>query len=228
MPTTETYNFNPGLGDVILDAFSRCQVKRTELTPQHIADAKYAANFLQIAWANDGLILWTVDKQTIDLIPGTATYSVPSNTVMILDLYVVQGSGGSTQNRLIMPFSRTDYASLAQPNQVGFPTSFWFDRLVEPTVTFWPVPNEDATSVEYYRYRQIQDADVRQGTKIEIPYLWLDAFAAGLAHRLSRSYAPNLEAQRKMDYQEAYLLAAKQGTENVGLYLTPGLIGYFE
>jgi hypothetical protein len=222
--TSGTYAFNPSIGDVVLEAFSRCGVKRTEITPQHMADAKQAANYLQGAWANDGLILWTVDQQTITLVQGTSTYDVPTNTVMILDLYIVINNGN---NRLILPFSRTDYASLANPQQQGVPTSFWFNRVLAPTVTFWPVPDGNETSAIYYRYRQVQDADPRQGGNAEIPYLFLDAFAAGIAHRLCRQYAPNLEASRKMDYQEAYALATKQNTENVPLYISPGLIGYY-
>lgn len=224
MSTSGTYAFNPTLGDVFLEAFSRCKVRRTEITPQHIADARAAANYLQAAWANDGLTLWTVDKQTITFTQGTATYDVPVNTVMVLDLYIVIQTGN---NRLITPFSRTDYASLANPAQQGVPTSFWFDRIASPTLTFWPVPDGNEIGAEYYRYRQIQDAESRQGGQAEIPYLWLDAFAAGLAHRLSRSYAPDLEPMRKADYVDAYALAAKQGTENVPMYISAGLSGYY-
>ena len=224
MATSGTYSFQPDIGDLVLEAFSRCQVKRTEITPQHIQDAKLAANFIQITWSNDGITLWTVDQQTIPLIKGTATYPVPANTVMITDLYIVV-SGGS--NRLILPFSRTDFASLANPLQQGVPTSFWFDRILAPTVTFWPVPDGNETSAVYWRYRNVQDANLGQGGNAEIPYLGLDAFAAGLAHRLSRHYAPALELQRKTDYAEAYGLFAKQFTENVPLYLTPGLSGYY-
>lgn len=224
MAISGTFNFNPVIGDIILEAFSRCGVKRTEITPQHIQDAKLAANFIQITWSNDGLTLWTVDQQTITLAQGTATYAVPADTVMILDLYIVLGDNN---NRLILPFSRTDFASLANPNTQGVPTSFWFNRIIAPTVTFWPVPDGNQVSATYFRYRQMQDADPRQGGNAEIPYLWLDAFSAGLAHRLSRAYAPALEAQRKMDYQEAYALASKQNTENVALYISPGLAGYY-
>jgi hypothetical protein len=224
MPVSGTTTFNPTIGDLFLNAFSRCQIKRTELTAQHIQDAKLEANFIQIAWANDGLTLWTVDFQTIPLVQGTATYSVPLSTVMILDLYIVV-SGNN--NRLIMPFSRTDYASLSNPSQQGVPTSFWFDRTLSPTVTFWPVPDGGEPSAFYYRYRQIDDANVPQGGNAEIPYLWIDAFTAGLAHRLSRAYAPQVEQLRKADYQEAYALAAKQGVENVPLHIMPRLQDYF-
>lgn len=224
MATSGTFLFNPDLGSIFLEAFSRIQVKRTELTPQHIQDAKFSANYLQIAWQNDGVTLWTVDLQTTPLVTGVATYPVLGNTVMVLDLYINNGSS----NRLIMPFSRTDYASLAEPQSQGFPTSFWFDRLVSPTITLWPVPDNNATyTMSYYRYRQIQDANPQNGGNVEIPWLWLDAFAAGLAHRLSRHYNPALEDKRKVDATEAYALAAKQGVENVPLYMTPGLSGYF-
>lgn len=175
-------------------------------------------------WVNAGVTLWTVDQQTIPLVQGTATYTVPADTVMILDLYIVINNGN---NRLILPFSRTDYASLATPLQQGVPTSFWFDRVLAPTVTFWPVPDGNETSAVYWRYRQIQDANVRQGGNAEIPYLFLDAFVAGLAHRLSRIYAPALEQQRKADADEAFLLASKQNVENAPLYITPGLSSFY-
>lgn len=208
-----------------MNAFGRCQVRRTELTPQHMEDAYLESNFLQAAWANDGLMLWTVDQVTTPLVAGVATYAVDPQTVMILDLYIAIGVGN---NRLITGFSRTDYASLADPTTPGIPTSFWFDRqATAPTITFWPVPDGQETSAVYYRYKNIQDANIRQGGNAQIPYLWLDAYTADLAHRLSRIYAPALTQQRKMDRDEAYQLAAKQGTENVPMYVSPGLSGYF-
>jgi len=79
----------------------------------------------------------------------------------------------------------------------------------------------------YYRVRQIQDAEYTDGMNIEIPYVWLDAFVAGLAHRLTRIYAPQLEGQRKMDADEAWRLASTQDQENVPMLIQPGLGGYF-
>ena len=113
MPNSGTYSFAPNIGDLVLDAFSRCQVKRTELTPQHITDAKLAANFIQITWSNDGITLWTVDQQTIPLVQGTSTYIVPTNTVMITDLYIVASGAG---NRLILPFSVRIMLALTIPH----------------------------------------------------------------------------------------------------------------
>lgn len=224
MAVSSATSFNPPIGSLALNALARCGVRRTEVGPQHMQDAYFETNLMQSSWGDDGLTLWTVDKQTINLVAGTATYSVPSDTIMILDLYIVISTNN---NYLITPMSRTDYASLSNPQSLGLPTVFWFNRILSPTVTFWEVPDGNQSTAEYYRYRQIDDANIAQGGNAEIPYLWLDAYVAGLAHRLSRIYAPALEAQREKDFDKAYGLAAKQGTENVPLWLQCGLSGYF-
>jgi hypothetical protein len=55
-----------------------------------------------------------------------------------------------------------------------------------------------------------------------MPYRFMDVFVAGLAHRLSRIYAPDKEQMRKMDYLDAWANAAQEDTEdNVGLVVAP-------
>lgn len=223
MANSGTYNFGPPLGSLALAAFSRCQVKRTELTAQHMEDVYLETNLMQSEWGADGITWWTVELVNQPLTESVATYTVPLNVVTVLDLYVNNGSS----NRLILPFSRTDFASLANPDEQGFPTSYWQDRVIPQTVTFWPVPDGNATyTASYYAYTQMQDATLRQGGNAAIPFYWLDAYVAGLAYRLSRNYAPQLEDKRKADSEKAYATACKQ-VENVPLYLSPGLAGYF-
>jgi hypothetical protein len=223
LSTSGTSLYNPSIGSLALNAFSRCQIKRTELTAEHMENARNETNLMQADWVADGVTIWTVELVSLPLVQGTATYSIPSNVVMILDLYINNGSS----NRLIFPFSRSDYASLANPAQQGFPSSFWQDRTIAQTFTLWPVPDAAATyTASYYAYTQIQDAVMAQGGNAAVPYWWLDAWTAGLAHRLSRHHAPALEAVRKADAIEAYGRAAKQ-FENVPLVISCGLSGYF-
>lgn len=170
--------------------------------------------------------LWTVDLQTIPLVAGTATYSVPAETTMILDLFVRVGS--PAVDRYLQPVSRTEYASIAVKTTQGFPSQFWFDRLASPTITFYLVPDGTYTyTAYYYRVRQIQDATIANGFNVEVIYRFLDALTAALAHRLARVYRPELEGVRKMDADEAWTIAAAQDTENVPLYIAPSLSGYF-
>jgi len=197
------------------------------LTAQHMEDAFLECNLLQADWSADGIMWWTVALVQQPCTAGAPTYALPKNTVSVLDVYISPNNGQSGQNRLIMPFSRTDYASLANPAQQGFPTSFWFDRALQPTITLWPVPDA-ATQylLSYYIYTQTEDAVLHQGKNAAIPYWWLNAYTADLAHRLSRIYAPALELQRKADRDEAYQRASKQ-VEPAPMYIQPGLAGYF-
>lgn len=223
MATSGTQTFNPPLGSLAISAFSRCGVRRTELLASHMEDAYLEMNFLQSDWQADGITWWTVEKIDQALTAGTATYTVPVNVISVLDVYINNGSS----NRLIFPFSRTDYASLATPTSPGFPSVFWWNRLIPSTITLWPVPDTNATyTMSYYAYQQMQDANIRQGGNAQMPFWFINAFVADLAHRLSRIYAPNLEAVRKADKDEAYARANKQ-VENEQLYITPGLFSYF-
>lgn len=225
--TSQTYDFAPSLGEVVLNAFARLQVRRTEILQTHLADARMEANLLLAKISNQQPNLWTVDLQALPLLQGVATYSVPAETVMILDAYVRYGSPTPT-DRSIYPISRSEYATFPNKTVQAFPTVYWFDRLISPTITIWQTPDGNGPyTLFYYRVRQVQDADYINGQNIEIPYLWLDAFTAGLAHRLARIYAPQLEMQRKADADEAWAIAATQNVENVAMNINPGLASYF-
>lgn len=228
MPTSDSFNFNPSLGSMTLLAFDRCQVKRTELTTQHMHNAFLESNMLQADWSADGIVWWTVELVNQPLTAGVPTYGIPSNTVSVLDVFITPGTGQAAgSNRLILPFSRTDYASLSNPLQQGFPTSYWYDRALIPTLTLWPVPDSATTYLlQYYVYTQPEDAQFRSGGQAAVPYWWLNAYVADLAHRLSRIYAPQLEPLRKTDRDEAYQRACKQ-VEPSYMYINPGLAGYF-
>ena len=223
-----TYGFAPPTGDLIVAAYRRVKIHRSELVTEHFADAKMELNLLQVSWANLGPLLWTVDTQSVTLTAGQAIYSVPANTVMILDAYTSTPNGdGTNTDTLITPLSRTEYASMPDKAEQGGVTSFWFDRQISPTVTLWQVPNGQVPTVKYYRFTQVQDAAVANGGTPQVPYLALDAYVAGLAHRLARIYAPDLEAAREADAVKATNLMFNQLVENVPLFVTPQSASYW-
>jgi len=186
-----------------------------------------AANMMLGRWSSQGVNLWTVDLESIPLVQGVSTYDVPLNTIVMLDAYVVQNSGGASINRLILPISRSEYASYPNPQQQGFPTTYWFDRLLSPTVTLWPVPSGNESAFNYYRVKQIQDANFNQGQQVEIPYYFLEAFAYGMAYRLAMIWSPDKVAILKPMADEAYSIAAAQNIETAQQYISPMVAGYF-
>lgn len=223
-----TYNFNPSSGDIIITAFQRIGIRPTEILQSHLQQAVMELNLLQTKLSNLQPNLWDVDLQSTPLVQGTTTYSVPAETVMITNAYIRTGTGTSTVDRLIFPISQTEYAAIPNKTTQSPPTQFWFNRQISPVLVLWPVPDGNGPyTLYYYRVRQIQDATVPGGTNPEIPYRWLDALTAGLAHRLAVVFAPQLEQIRKAEADEAWRIAATQDTENVPLFIAPGLIGYF-
>lgn len=225
--TSGSFSFAPSLGETVLTAYARIGVRRAEIEQSHLDDAKQEANLLLAKLSNTQPNLWSVDLQALPILQGSATYTVPAETVMILDVFIRYGS--PTTDRSIYPISRSEYATYPTKSLQAFPTVFWFDRLISPTITLWPTPDGNGPyTLYYYRVRQIQDANYINGQNIEIPYLWLDAFTAGLAYRLARIYAPQLEGQRKTDADEAWQIAATQNVENINLVISPGLSSYFQ
>ena len=228
MTTSGTYNFNPSLGEVVLNAYARCGVRRTALLQEHMEDARFEANLMFSDWSNKGVNLWKVDRVSVPLIQGQTTYSVDPTTVMILDAVITTGTGQSQFDRVIMPISRTEYSQTPNKNLQAPPTVFWFDRLIQPTVTVWPVPDQsNYYTLNYYRVIQIQDAELPNGQTLDIPYRWLDAMCAGLAARVGAIYAPDRAALLEAKAAQAYTVASTQDTENVPLYIMPGLSGYY-
>jgi hypothetical protein len=229
MTTSGTYAFNPSLGELTLFAYNLAGVRNTALVQEHMEAARMAANLMLANWSNRGVNLWAVDLVTVPLVAGQATYNVDSNTVVMLDAYMVIDNGNADPiDRIILPISRTEYASYPNKEQEGFTTVFWFDRLIAPTVTLWPVPDgNSAQFLKYYRVRRIQDSNLQGGQTVEVPYLWLDAFAYGLASRLAQIWNPPLIQILKPLADEAYQIAADQNVETAATYISPMISGYF-
>lgn len=233
MTTSGTYAFNPSLGEIVLYAYQNIGVRPTSVLQEHMESARMAMNMMLSRWSNMGVNLWAVDLVEVPLVAGQSKYAVDkgdvagsaTNTIMVLDAYTTTDSG---IDRVIMPISRTEYASYPNKTQQGFPTSYWFDRLVSPTITLWPVPDgSSATILKYYRVRQIQDANLQNGENVEIPYRWLEALADGLTYRLARIWAPQMAMALKGQADESYQIAAAQDVEAVPTYISPMLGGYF-
>lgn len=99
---SKTFEFNPSLGEIILSAFGRVGVRGSELTANHLYIARQAANFLLSEWSNQAPNLWEVDLIEVPLLESEPTYTVPAETVMILDSVISTGSNPSI-DRMISP-----------------------------------------------------------------------------------------------------------------------------
>lgn len=84
-----TYNFQPVVAELVRVAYSRIQVFPPQLTTQHIIDARMAANLILSDWgAVRGVNLAQVELITIPLLPLVPTYTLPTPTIDLLDVYL--------------------------------------------------------------------------------------------------------------------------------------------
>ena len=222
------YNFYPSNAEIISSAYARIQIRRTELEPPHLIDGVAELNFLLSSFNDVGPNLAQVDQKSISLVQGTATYTLPAETVMVTDVFLTYPSGAATNDAYMWPISRTEYAAIPDKTVQGRPNQYWLNRQQVPQITFYLVPDGNGPyTVNYFRFRQVQDSTLANGATPEVPNRALDAIISGLAYRLSRIYKPELEAVRKVDAGEAWSVYAKQDTENVSLYIQPGLASYW-
>lgn len=223
---SKRYDFNPSLGELIIVAFGRIGVRAAEISQSHMYQARLAANFVLSEWSNSVPNLWEVDLQSVPLLSGSATYTVPAETVDILDAYISYGDPNI--DRFISRISRTEYASYPNKTQQGFPTVFWFDRLISPTITLWPVPDSTFSYVlRYYSVRQTMDAELPDGLTVEVPFRFLEAYVAALAWKLSEIYAPQMEQRCQQKAIMAFDKAAGQDVEAVPMMISPGVKAYY-
>jgi len=96
MTTSNTYNFNPSLGELTLYAFNLAGVRNTAIAQEHMESARMATNLMLSRWSNQGVNLWEVQLVTVNLVTGTSTYSVDPKVVMVLDAYVTTPNSGQS------------------------------------------------------------------------------------------------------------------------------------
>lgn len=160
------------------------------------------------------------------IVSGSGTTWTVSNSQTVAS-GLITGETAQSVNRLILPVSRTEYASYPNKEQQGFPTTYWQDRLINGNVTLWPVPDGTQTSLNFYQVCQIDDAGFTSGMQVNMPNYFYEAFVYGLAQRLSLIWAPEKMAMIKPLADEAYLIAVEQNVENADTYISPMISGYF-
>lgn len=233
MATSGTYSFGPAAGDLVLNAFGLVQIRRWELTQQHLEDAGIAANLLMVDISNRNPNRWEIETLDISLSQGTPTYNLETRTVAVALARIQTGTPPAANRRVIGPLSSTDYASLQNQLQQGAPTSFFFSLLTPtPTISVWPAPDANGPyTLQVLTYRQTQDVVLPGGVTLDTPYRFLDAWTYGLGARIADYYPEKLPpggaAGLEAKYMAKFTLAAQQDQEKLPMYVRPQMSGYF-
>lgn len=223
MTTSGTATFNLDFPELVEEAFERAG---SELRAGYsLKTARRSMNLLLAEWANRGINLWTIESGTIALVPGTATYALPADTVDLLDHVIRTGAGSaSTQADLSCTrISSSTYATIPNKLSQARPLQIWIQRLETPQVTLWPIPDTSQTyQLVYWRLRRIQDAGTGTNTP-DVPFRFLPALVAGLAYYLALKLPNGMERipMLREQYEEAWQLASDEDREKATLRLVP-------
>jgi len=223
MATSGTSSFNLDLSEIVEEAFERCG---SELrTGYDLKTARRSLNLMFADWANRGINMWTFEQGTQTLTPGVATYTLPADTVDLLEHVIRTGAGNAaTQADLtITRISVSTYATIPNKLQQARPIQIWIERLNTPQFTVWPVPDSSQTyQLVYWRLRRIQDAGNGTNT-MDMPFRFIPCMVAGLAYYLSMK-VPGAEARMpvlKQQYDEAWALASEEDREKAAVRFVP-------
>ena len=221
MTTSGTTAFTLDLIELVEEAFERCGAELR--SGYDLKTARRSLNLLFQDWANRGINLWTIDSGTINLIPGTATYALPADTVDLIDHVIRTGAGNvSTQADLTCArISSSTYATLPNKLTQALPIQIWIQRLNTPQVTFWPVPDSSTPyQLVYWRLRRIQDAGAGVNTP-DVPFRFIPPLVSGLSYYLSLKLKGAMERMTvlKAQYDQDWMLAADEDREKATLRL---------
>ena len=124
--TSGTAAFNLDLNDLVEDAFERCGAELR--TGYDLRTARRSLNMLTIEWANRGINLWTIEQGQIVLNTNQIQYSIPNDTIDLLDTVIRTGSGETQIDINITRISESTYLTIPNKYAQGRPVQFWINR----------------------------------------------------------------------------------------------------
>ena len=224
MTTSGTASFNPQLTEIIQEAYDRAGVIMR--SGYEYRSARRSIDLMMQEWANRGINLWTVEEGSQLLTPGTATYTLPADTVDLID-HVIRTSPGNVASQADLTINRmsvSNYSTIPNKLSTGRPIRIYVDRQITPKFTVWPVPDASQQyTLVYWRLRRIQDAGSPGTNTMDMPFRFMPALVAGLAYNLAMK-SPGAEARvpvLKAVYEEQFQLAADEDRSRASVRFLP-------
>lgn len=223
MATSGTTDFTLDLAEIVEEAYERCG---GELRSGYdMRTARRSLNLLLADWANRGLNMWTIDEGSLSLLTGVYSYTLPADTVDLLE-HVIRTNEGNVSLQSDLVISRISVSTYAAiPNKLipGRPIQLYVDRAqAAPVVHVWPVPPDNTYKLSYWRLRRLQDAGDGATTQ-DVPFRFAPALTAGLAYYLAMKVPGALARlpELKEQYADAMISAQDEDRDKSSVRFVP-------
>jgi len=225
MTTSGVATFNMDLNELVEEAMARCGAEMR--TGWDLRTARTSMNLMLMDWASRGINMWTIEQGQQVLTPGTNTYTLPADTVDLIEHVIRTGAGNvSTQTDLtITRISVSTYSSIPNKLQSARPIQIWINRQgPAPQFTVWPTPDNSQTyTLVYWRLRRIQDAGAGGTYTQDVPFRFIPALVSGLAYYLSMKIPGAMERMQvlKAQYDQDWDLASTEDRDRSAVRFVP-------
>jgi hypothetical protein len=213
----------PDIAELFEEAYERAGLEMR--SGYDLRTIRRSLNILTLEWQNRGLNLFTVEEGTIPLVAGTNVYTMPSDTIDIIETQLRTGTG---QNQIDTTLERISVATYAQQTNKliqGRPTQVYVDRGVSAvTVTLWPVPDGSQTyTFSFFRLKGIDGLPAGISGSASVPPRFIPALVSGLAFQISMK-KPEAAARAQAlqaEYERQFALAAGEDETRASFFITP-------
>jgi hypothetical protein len=199
----------PDLPELFEEAFERAGLEMR--SGYDLKTARRSLNIMTLEWANRGLNLFTIESGTQVLTPGTASYTMPTGTIDLIEHQLRTGTGTNQTDTFLERISVSTYAQQTNKLITGRPTQIFVQRLSTSTqVTLWPLPDATTPYTLFY-YRTM------------VPPRFVPALVAGLAYYIAakKPSAQPLMPMLKQEYEEQFALAADEDRDRASVSFVP-------
>jgi hypothetical protein len=221
MATSGTTSFDMDFTEIAEESWERAG--REMKSGYDLRTARRSMNLMLIEWQNKGINMWTIEEGTLPLIESQATYTLPADTIDLLEHVIRTGTGASQADLNITRLSVSTYSSIPNKLTEGRPIQMWLNRLgAAPEITVWPVPSSGDYTLQYWRMRRIEDAGSGVETA-DMTFRFYPALVAGLAYHIAMK-VPELVSRidmLKAIYDEQFRMAASEDREKATWTLIP-------
>ena len=214
----------PDMPEIFEEAFERAGLEMR--TGYDLKTARRSLNLLTLEWQNRGLNLFTIEAGTLAVTAGTATYTLPTDTIDIIEHQIRTGTGTNQIDTALERVSVATYAQQTNKNTQGRPTQIYVQRLpTETKVTLWPVPDSTtAYTISYHRLKGVSGLASGVGAAVSsVPPRFVPCLVAGMAYYIAmkRPEVAARVAALKEEYEFQYGLAAGEDEERASIRFVP-------
>lgn len=214
----------PDLPELFEEAYERAGLEMR--SGYDLKTARRSLNLMTLEWQNRGLNLFTIESGTLSITAGTATYTLPTDTIDIIEHQLRTGTGVNQVDTALERVSVSTYAQQSNKNTQGRPTQIFVQRLpTSTTVTLWPVPDATATyTLAYYRLKGIDGLSSGIGSSVSsVPPRFVPALVSGLAYYIAmkRPEVAGRVTALKEEYEFQFGLAAGEDEESASVRFVP-------